>query len=504
MLIHDLLLEAARRWSDHIALTDDAGRYTYRQLAAAAGRFATELVERELQVGDRVVVYLPNSFEAVTAAFGIWAAGGCCVIVDPATPTTRLLHIVQHCGAGTIVAAEAICLTLDQALPQTHQPRRLITAADLARRTRWSIDADGGELALNSAWPKLSGDDLAAIIYTSGSTGQPKGVTHVHRSVLAVVEAVAEYLEHDDRDVVLSVLQLAFGYGLLQLLVTVARGGRLVLRQGMGFPKDILRTLESERITGLAGVPTLFARLLEARDADGKVFPQLRYLTNAAAALPPSFVPRLRSMFPNASLYLMYGQTECLRASFLQPDQCEVRPGSVGRGMANVELWLEDDRGRRVPRGGEGELVVSGPGVMIGYWNDTASTDKVLRPGRRPGERTLRTGDIFRTDADGYLYFVSRLDEIIKCCGEKVSPIEVEEAFYELPEVLEVRVIGVPDEVLGHALRAEVVPRAGHEIDLRRIRAHLRSRLEGVKIPQEIVMVESIPKTLGGKVKRRG
>ena len=214
-------------------------------------------------------------------------------------------------------------------------------------------------------------------------------------------------------------------------------------------------------MTGLAGAPTIWAILLKLEGIPPGDVASLRYITNAAAALPASFVPRLRRAFPATKIFLMHGLTECLRTTYLPPDEVETRTTSVGTGMRNVELWLEGPDRKILGRGEAGEMIVRGPTLMAGYWNDPETTAQVLIPGPYPWERVLRTGDVFRTDADGYFHFVGRSDEVIKSKGEKVSPVEVENVIYTLDAVLENRVIGVPDEVFGQAIRAEIVLKEG-------------------------------------------
>jgi acyl-CoA synthetase (AMP-forming)/AMP-acid ligase II len=348
----------------------------------------------------------------------------------------------------------------------------------------------------------LISTDLAAIIYTSGSTGRPKGVTLTHLNIDTVCESVEEYLENSSDDVILSVLQLSFGYGLLQLLVTFRTGGTLVLEKGFGYPYDIVNTLKEQRITGFAGVPTLFALLLQLSTLAQERFPHLRYITNAAAAMPQSFIPRLRQLFPQTRIYLMHGLTEVLRTTYLPPDQLDTRPASVGRGMKNVELWIEDEDGKRLGPGEVGELVVRGANVMAGYWDDPEATSKVLLPGRYSWERVMHSGDLFTMDEEGYFSFVARKDDIIKCRGEKVSPLEVENVLYRLEGVLECRVIGVADPLLGQAVRAEIVLKPESSLVESAVRAHCRMHLEDYKVPQVIAFVDALPKTAGGKIRR--
>jgi acyl-CoA synthetase (AMP-forming)/AMP-acid ligase II len=349
---------------------------------------------------------------------------------------------------------------------------------------------------------RLIDADLAAIIYTSGSTGRPKGVTLLHRNIDTAVDSIAEYLENNAGDVILGLLPLSSSYGLLQVLVTFRTSGRVVLEKGLGYPYEIIKRLKEEKVTGFAGAPTMWAILLRLDGLEKEDFSSLRYITNAAAAMPASFVPRLRKIFPSTKIFLMHGLTECLRTTYLPPDEIETRSTSVGSGMTNVELWVEDADGRRLPPGHVGEMIVRGSTVMQGYWNDPEGTAKALIPGRYPWEKVLRTRDLFTMDEDGYFHFVARSDELIKSRGEKVSPIEVEDVIYTIEGVQEVRVIGVPDAVLGQAIRAEIVLKEGRSLDQQEVKAHCRRFLEDFKVPQSVEFVASLPKTQGGKIKR--
>ncbi len=321
---------------------------------------------------------------------------------------------------------------------------------------------------------KLIDEDLAAIIYTSGSTGQPKGVVHLHRTIHTACESIAGYLEHTADDVILSFLPLSSSYGLLQVLVTFMKGGSVVLRPHLGMAYDVIHTIQKEKITGFAGAPTVFAIFSRMATTDPESVASLRYITNAAAAMPPSFVPRLRKLFPSTKIFLMHGLTECLRTTYLPPEEIDSRVTSVGKGMENVELWIEDESGNRLGPGGVGEMMVRGACVSPGYWNAPEETARRLGPGRYPWERTLRSGDIFRMDEDGYFHFVARADEVLKVKGEKVSPVEVEEVIYHLPAVAETRVIGVPDELLGQLIRAEIVLLPGQTLTVQQVKTHCK------------------------------
>jgi acyl-coenzyme A synthetase/AMP-(fatty) acid ligase len=229
----------------------------------------------------------------------------------------------------------------------------------------------------------------------------------------------------------------------------------------------------------------------------------LRYLTNTAAALPPSHILQLRDKFPGTRLFSMYGLTETKRTLYLPPAQLDIRPGSVGIPIPGTEAWLEDEDGVRLPPGSTGELVVRGRHVMRGYWNDPVTSAVRFRPGKLPHERLCYTGDLFRTDDEGYFYFVGRKDDIIKSRGEKVAPKEVENVLYMLPGVVEAAVIGVEDPVLGQAVKAFLVVE-GVELTDKQVLAHCRAHLEDFMVPKYVEFRNQLEKTSSGKIKKTG
>ncbi len=502
MLVHDYLMKTAQRIPEKEALVCGGIRLTYKEIAGKAQGLSTYLVSNGLEKGDRVAIYLDNGPEAVISVFGVLQAGGCIVVINPSTQLERLAYVLEDSGSKFVVSAAGKLPVLQEALKLCTVPPSKILA---------DIGPDGGSYtcfddACVEQWDvppaSIIDMDLAAIIYTSGSTGRPKGVTMLHRNIDAAVESIVEYLEHTADDVVLGLLPLSSSYGLLQVLVTFRTGGRVVLEKGIGYPYEIIKRIKEEKVTGLAGAPTVYAIILKLDGLKSEDFASLRYLTNAAAAMPATFIPRLRKIFPKTRIYLMHGLTECFRTTYLPPGEIESRPTSVGRGMPNVELWVEDPEGRRLPPGEVGEMVVRGPNVMVGYWNDPESTARALKPGRYPWEKVLRTKDYFMMDEAGYFYFVARSDELIKSRGEKVSPIEVEDVIYGLEAVHETRVVGVPDEVFGQAIRAEIVLKEGKLLSVQEVKAHCRKHLEDFKVPQQVDFVPELPKTAGGKIKR--
>ena len=343
--------------------------------------------------------------------------------------------------------------------------------------------------------------DLAALVYTSGTTGEPKGVMADHAAMIFATETIAAYLDSKDTDVVLSPLPLSFSYGLYQVLVTFCVGGTLVLERSFAFPTEVLRHIEHHGVTGLCGVPTMFATLLQMKGL-ASACSTLRYITNAAAALPAKDALDLRRKLPHADLYLMYGMTEIVRALYLPPEMVEAKPESVGKAIPGIEVWIEGPSGKRLGPDEIGELMVRGPNVMLGYWGAPDLTAKRFRSGGAADTRICMTGDLFISDVDGFLYFVGRTDDIIKSRGEKIAPKEIEDVLQRLEGVKEAVVIGVADPLLGEAVKAVVV-RNSTALDAKRVMEHCRRYLEDYMVPRVVEFRDSLPRTASGKVHRR-
>jgi acyl-CoA synthetase (AMP-forming)/AMP-acid ligase II len=345
--------------------------------------------------------------------------------------------------------------------------------------------------------------DLAALIYTSGSTGDPKGVMLTHRNMLTAATSITTYVGNVEDDVILGVLPLAFDYGLYQMIMAFRMGARLLLERSFTYPADVLQRVVEEKVTGFPGVPTIFAILAERKTMKYD-FSNVRYVTNTAAALSEKHIGALREIFPKARVFSMYGLTECKRCTYLPPEDIDRKPTSVGIAIPNTELWLVGEDGQRLGPGEVGQLVIRGATVMRGYWEKPEETAKKLRPGPLPGEMVLYTGDLCRLDEDGYLYFVARMDDIIKSRGEKVAPKEVESAIVNIDGVKEVAVIGVPDEILGQAIKAFVVLEEGATLTDRALLKECQARLENFMVPKFVEFVTELPKTMTGKIKKTG
>lgn len=505
MLVHEFLRRSAVLRPQSTALVCGERRFTYGRLEASANRLANALVEKGVRRGDRVALYLDNSPECVIGIFAALKAGAAFVAVSRGAKPDKLIAVLNDCAASAVILdVAALGQGLLERLPAEVPSLCAVVACGGAPRPEGPLLLDYA--AVQSSFPDeppaVRGIDLdlACLIYTSGTTGESKGVMCDHASVVFVAETVSRYLKHTERDVVLSVLPLAFSYGLYQLLAAFAAGAALVLEESFAFPEMVLEKIARERATGFAAVPTIYSRLL-SMDLKGADLSSLRYLTNAAAGLPVEQVRRVRLLFPGVELFLMHGLTEVARTMYLPPDQVDARPGSSGLPLDGTELWLEDEEGKRIGSCQVGELIVRGRHVMRGYWGAPEQSARRFRPGELPGERVCCSGDLFYKDAEGYYYFVSRKDDMIKSRGRKVAPREAEDILYRIPGVQEAAVIGIPHPELGEALKAFIVAPGAGLIEAAVI-AHCRQHMEEFMVPRAVEFVAELPKTPSGKLRR--
>jgi long-chain acyl-CoA synthetase len=507
MFVHEFLERNVSGRPHKTALVFGDLRLSYQELDDQAARFAAALVTQGIGKGDRVVIVTPNSVEAIVAIFGTLKAGGVFLVLHHSIKEKKLSYILQDCEARGVVLFRNQLQAFAPVLESCESLRCMVVCGagegDLpkGRVPARSFDAvQKNELPLTKS-PEMTEQDLACLVYTSGSTGEPKGVMETHACVDFATGSIITYLENTEDDIVLNCLPLSFDYGLYQPLMVFKFGGTLVLERSFMFPTAILRKMEKERVTGFPAVPTIFSVLVQM-DLGVYDLSSLRYVTNTAAALPVSHIERLCAKFPQASLYSMYGQTECKRVLYLPPDELKNRPGSVGIAIPGTEVWIEGPDGQRLPPGSTGQLVVRGRHVMKGYLNKPRETACTFGPGRFPNEGLLYTGDLFSQDQEGFLYFVSRIDDIIKTRGEKVAPKEVENALYLIPSVVEAAVVGVPDELEGEAIKAYIVS-SDPALSAKEVISHCKKHLESFMVPKYVEFRDSLPKGSTGKIAKR-
>jgi long-chain acyl-CoA synthetase len=505
MLLHDLFLLSAKRFPEKTALTFNDQRYTYSQLIKWIMQLARGFRECGLKRNERVVIYIDNCPEAIAAVYAILAADGVFVVVNNQVKYQKLTYIINNCEA-------SYCLTATRFLSSPDMSNRLRKDCPSLRNI-FFIDETTVEGISISEFKSYGGDplktdnidiDIAGIIYTSGSTGIPKGVTMTHLNMVSAVRSITTYLRNTENDVLLDVLPLSFDYGLYQVLMCYYFGGTLILQKDMVYIYKIIETLQKEKVTGFPIVPTILSLLLRMKNPELIKFENLRYISNTGAALQLQYIRKFRSLFPHVQIFSMYGLTECKRVSYLEPEEIDRKPTSVGKAMPNLEVIIVDENWNVLPPNTTGRLVVRGTSVMQGYWNDQKATDERIKKGRHPFERFLDTGDMFKMDEEGYLYFVGRIDDLLKVKGERVAPREVETILCQHPGVAEAAVIGKPDDEWGSRVTAFVVPDgSNNSIEINSLLRYCKQNLEDFAVPKELIIVKELPRNQNGKIDKK-
>lgn len=479
--------------------------YSYADLKESADNLALHLASIGIKKGDRVAIFMNNSWQCIVSVYGITLAGGIFLVVNPQTKANKLQYILEDCSARVIIAEAFLTHEFSQALKSSENIIEVILSGK--EQTNENIGfgfKDFEQIVQNKEskcnLPGIIPNDLAALIYTSGSTGFPKGVMMTHQSMVFTSWSLIQYLRLTEDERIMLVLSLAFDYGLYQLLMAITIGGTLIIEHSFNFPPTIFRQIEELKPTVFPGVPSIYAVMIAAYKNIGLTFNSIKTITNTAANLPDEFVSDLKNIFPKALIFKMYGLTECKRVCYLEPELIALKPNSVGKPIPGTEVFLLSSEGKPVPPGETGTLYVRGPHIMAGYWNKDELTKEMLKPGLIPGERILCAHDLFKMDEEGYLYFQGRNDDIIKTRGEKVSPVEVENAIHKIFGVREAAVIGMPDISLGESIVAFITTHEHVQIGEKDIQQDCKSQLEPFMIPQKVFFIPEMPKSSNGKI----
>jgi acyl-CoA ligase (AMP-forming) (exosortase A-associated) len=511
-LLHELLLRQAGQTPQATALVHRDAKYSYEHVATLVEQFGRAMIARSLRVQERVAVFLPKQLETVVTMFGAARAGLTFVPVNPILKAPQVRHILGDCDVRVLVTSPERYATLERDLLECPALDCVVLVGSDAAPPpspgrfalmTWSEALRSAPAA--AAFHRIIDMDMVSILYTSGSTGRPKGVVLSHRNMVTGAHSVAQYLENAPDDRLLAVLPFSFDYGFSQLSTAFSVGASVVLMDYL-FARDILTVAQRERVTGLAGVPPLWAQLAEL-EWPAEVRESLRYITNSGGAMPGATLARLRSALPSTRVFLMYGLTEAFRSTFLPPSEIDRRPGSMGKAIPNAEILVVRPDGTPCEPNEVGELVHRGSLVALGYWNDPQKTAERFKPAPgRPGglvmpEIAVWSGDTVRKDEDGYLYFVGRRDEMIKTSGYRVSPTEIEEVVFATGLISDAAAVGVPHPTLGQAI-ALVVAGAQSPGAATALLNECKKQLPAYMVPAHIDWREAIPRNANGKYDR--
>tara|TARA_A100001391_G_scaffold48774_7_gene29150 strand:+ start:54804 stop:56318 length:1515 start_codon:yes stop_codon:yes gene_type:complete len=479
---------------DHLALRgdDDSAALvlkhevlSWKDLRSRVAQLAGWLSARVPGPGARVASWAGKGELTCLLPLAAARAGLVHVPINPLLKRAQVAHILADCGASLLLGNKGRLSLLEEA----DLPEGCASLEDIA------VLAEAGDAA---PLPPSDADPhaLAAILYTSGSTGRPKGVMLSHANMWLGAVSVAHYLGMAADDVTLGVLPLSFDYGQNQLLSTWYAGGSVVPLDYLT-PRDVVRACARHGVTTLAAVPPLWVQLIE-QDWPAESVAPMRRLTNSGGALTEDMVRTLRTRFPQARLFPMYGLTEAFRSTYLDPAMVDAHPTSMGRAIPFAEILVVDEAGEV---SSEGELVHCGPLVAQGYWNDPERTAERFKPAPKAsvyGGMAVFSGDTVRRDELDLLHFVGRTDAMIKSAGNRISPQEIEEAAVATGHASEAAAFGVPNARLGQAIHL-VVRGSGDEEALR---AALRADLPNFMQPAVIRWVEAMPLNPNGKIDR--
>ncbi len=502
MLIHQLLERQADEDPSRILVMDRQESASYSDIERESNRIAQALMRQGVRLGDRIGLLAVNSPFYISAYYGILKTGAIVVSLNAAGRWCDHMDLLERCGAVGLVSGRRMLRQHARSLDTTH------LAFVFGHRDEWDgIESKVGnttlfdwddindQCSLDRPKVRIAPEARAAIVYTSGSTGSPKGVTLTHRNVVANTRSITSYLELTRDDRVLVILPFHYVYGKSLLNTHVAVGGSVVIENRFLFPQTALDTLESSEATGLSGVPSTFAILLNRSNFEHRDLTHLRYVTQAGGAMAPELQRRLCAAIPGRNVFIMYGATEAAaRLSYLDPSCLPDKAGSIGKAIPGVDLRVLRENGTETNVDEEGELVASGPNIMEGYWDDEPATAEVI------DQAGYHTGDLARRDAEGFLYIVGRKREMIKAGAHRIAPKEIEEKLAEHTAVHESAVVGVADEMLGEAIVAFVTFKPDANADVAELLRWCKLKLPSHKVPTRLESLDQLPRNASGKV----
>ena len=499
--IHEFLEISAAKVPARIAVVEQPTRTTYCDLNRRANRMANWLIQQGVSQGERIAFVMENSAAYIAVYYGILKAGGVAVPLSTDIKPESLKTLLAQLEPAAVIAsrryerllkaAEIDAPAIVIASPKLHWPNhgRPVTALE-------DILAETTGMDQNPDLP-VPPEALASIIYTSGSTGIPKGVMLSHGNIIHNTRSICAYLSLTSDDIQMVVLPFFYVMGKSLLNTHMAVGGRVVINNKFAYPASVLEEMESQNVTGFSGVPSTYAYLLH-RSPLGKFrdrLSHLRYCSQAGGHMAPHIKQQLMATLPpHTRLFIMYGATEAgARLSYVPPDRLPEKNESIGIAIPDVTLRIVDKSGRELPPGQRGELVAQGPNIMMGYWRDPKATAEVL------DECGYHTGDMGYRDAQGYFFLEGRKDNIMKVGGHRINPQEVEDAMISTGLLLEVVVVGLPDELLGNRLAALAVLN-NDQCEPREVLKMAAAKLPKYKLPQTLHFVRTLPKKSNGKI----
>jgi len=513
--LHDLLRNSAERNPQQTAVVDGKAEHTYADLDRESRSLAAALQNAGVEKGDRVGVYLEKSWEAIVAMLAASRAGAAYVNINPLFKPPQVAYLARDCDIRVMIGDSA---RLDD-LESGTVPGSAFYKGDAPTEGIAGESVDLSEALASEDTPteerSVSETDLGTILYTSGSTGMPKGVATSQRNLVAGAQIVSTYLRNTPEDRILSALPLNFDAGMSQFTTALRVGATLVLQRSR-LPGDLIKALRRQGITGLTGVPPLWALLLRsAKSIQEEPLENLRYIANTGGRIPQANLDELKRLLglSGTRIYRMYGLTEAFRSTYLPPEEGDRESSCIGKAIPNTEILVVNKEGEECAPGEPGELVHRGPTVAMGYWGNEEATKRAYRPNPLAPpelldvERVVYSGDTVSRDEDGFLYFIGREDAMIKNQGYRLSPEEVENLLLGSGLVHEACAFGMENPDVGQDVIAVISLREGEGENgsaIETIRGHVIQNAPSYMVPKEILVRDELPKTGSGKIDRKG
>jgi amino acid adenylation domain-containing protein len=521
-LLHHLLVNSAERSPDKAAVRFGDQTLTYEQLDKLTNQVARALRSVGVRRGHRVGIYLHKSLASVISVFGILKAGGVYVPLDPNAPVKRLAYIAQNCNIRVLLSASNKLPAIKSFFEEGSALESLLLADDADEQQIQIPDLESiiasKNICAESDEPlppdRAIETDLAYILYTSGSTGEPKGVMISHRTIFTFINWCFDAFQMTKDDRVTSHAPLHFDLSTFDIYVTVKAGGTIIIipEKVSIFPEQLVRLLQEERVTVTYLVPSILSLMVNYGNLASYDLRALRAILFAGEVFPIKYLRQLVAAIPHADCYNLYGPTETNVCTYykVQPrdlDPARTQPVPIGIACENMDIFVVDNQGQLVTKPGvEGELWVRGSCVAQGYWGDPDKTAErfVTNPLQTQfEEKAYRTGDIVTLDEDSVNWiFIGRRDHMIKSRGYRIELGEIESVLYSFPGVMEAAVVAIPDDLIGHRVRAFVVSREENKGSLEDLREHCYKLLPTYMVPERFTFLNELPKTSTGKINR--
>ncbi len=512
ILLHHLIRQTAKTSASNNALQYKDTVLSYQQLHKQVISLSHAFIKLGLKRSERIAIYLPKRIESVISIFSASAADASFVPINPILKSEQVAYILNDCNVRLLITTYARLQQLEPILVHCadllniiiiDRPKKFISTLAHIKITLWN------DIPSYEKEPHINVNidtDIAAILYTSGSTGQAKGVVLSHRNIITGTQSVASYLNNNSDDRILAVLPFSFDYGLSQLSTAFSVGACVILMEYL-FPNDVIKAVSKYKITGLAAVPPLWIQLAQLEWPESTQH-SLRYFTNSGGALPVEILNTLRKKLSSALPFLMYGLTEAFRSTYVPPELIDSHQDSMGIAIPNAEILVLRQDGTECADNEPGELVHRGSLVSMGYWNNPNKTSEIFKPipsllsDKTTPELAVWSGDTVRRDKDGFLYFISRKDDMIKTSGYRVSPNEIEEIVYQFDRTKEVIALGIPHPILGQAITLLVVPK-DKNIQEQDLSVFCKKNLPNFMHPSKIFFKEALDRNQNGKIDRK-